>query len=246
MPTLTSCYRVLMTLLLVCLANGALAAEPTLFAPIKGNDIVALRLLAEQNPTLLTERSDQGVSPLLFAAYNERPEMVDFLRERIREPSFFEACVVGDLPAIRRFLALGTNIDQRSPDGFTPIGLAVFFRQPAVAKLLIDAGADVNAKASNTLQVAPIHAAVARSDLATLQLLLEAGANPDLTQQRLMRPIHEASAAGNLPVVAMLLFYGADVQARNEEGKLPSEFANQAGHQALGKRLAIMALDRPN
>ena len=231
--------------LLLALCGSARAAEPALFAPIKANDFAALRAQVEKDSATLAERSDQGVSPLLFAAYNERLEMVAFLRERTNDLSFFEACVVGDLPAVRRFLARGTNIDQRSPDGFTPLGLAVFFRQPALAKLLIEAGADVNAKASNTLQVAPIHAAVARSDLVTLQLLLEAGANPDLTQQRLMRPIHEASAAGNLPVVAMLLLYGADATARNEEGKLPSDFANQAGHQALGKRLTLMTAARP-
>ena len=65
-----------------------------------------------------------------------------------------------------------------------------------------------------------------------------AGANPDLSQQRLMRPVHEASAAGNLPVVAMLLLFGADPTARNEEGKTPADFARDAGHAALAARLA--------
>ena len=69
-----------------------------------------------------------------------------------------------DVAGVKRFLARGTDVDLRSPDGFTPLGLSVFFRQPDVARLLVEAGADVDAKASNTLQVAPIHAAVARSD----------------------------------------------------------------------------------
>ncbi|MFT2133970.1 hypothetical protein, partial [Stenotrophomonas maltophilia] len=34
---------------------------------------------------------------------------------------------------------------------------------------------------------------------------------------------------------------GADAKARNEEGKLASDFAYQAGHQALGDRLALIA-----
>jgi len=231
----------LFLLLLLATCGSAHATDPVLFAPIRSNDVPALLALTQKNPDSIAERSDQGVSPLLFAAYNERQEMVSILRERTNELSFFEACVVGDLTAVRRFIARGTDVNQYAPDGFTPLGLAIFFRQPTVAKLLIDAGANVDAKASNTLQVAPIHAAVARSDYATLQLLLEAGADPNVTQQRLMRPIHEASAAGNLPVVAMLLLYGADATARNEEGKLASDFAYQAGHQALGDRLALIA-----
>jgi len=233
------CSTLLPLLLAVC--GGAHATEPSLFASIRSNDVQALTTLIQEDPASTSERSDQGVSPLLFAAYNERPEMVSILLKHTRDLSFFEACVVGDLPAVRRYIARGTDIDQHAPDGFTPLGLAIFFRQPAVARLLIDAGADVDAKASNTLQVAPIHAAVARSDFATLQLLLEAGADPNLTQQRLMRPIHEASAAGSLPIVAMLLFYGADAMARNEEGKLASDFAYQAGHESLGDRLAMLA-----
>ena len=231
-------------LLLSLFVVRAHAADPALFDAIKRNDMPALQAGAEEHPDWIAQRSDAGISPLLFAAYNERPDMVAYLRGKQSELSFYEACVVGDLPTVRRYLARGVDLNKRSQDGFTPLGLSVFFRQPAVARLLIDAGAVLDAKASNTLQVAPIHAAVARSDLSTLQLLLESGASPDLTQQRLMRPLHEASAAGNMPVVAMLLLFGADPQARNEEGKTPSDFAREAGHPALAARLAAL-IDRP-
>ena len=231
-------HRCLATLLVLLLGLSRPAWADDAFAAIRADDLAALRAIVEADRGALSRRSPQGVSPLLYAAYNERPALVAFLRDELPTLDFFEACVVGDLAAVKRFLARGTDVDLRSPDGFTPLGLSVFFRQPDVARLLVEAGADVDAKASNTLQVAPIHAAVARSDLATLQLLLEAGANPDLSQQRLMRPVHEASAAGNLPVVAMLLLFGADPAARNEEGKTPADFARDAGHAALAGRLA--------
>lgn len=229
--------------MLISLAGPACAADA--FDAIRANDLAALRAIVEADRDALSRRSPQGVTPLLYAAYSERPALVAYLRDEAPALDFFEACVVGDVAGVKRFLARGTDVDLRSPDGFTPLGLSVFFRQPDVARLLVEAGADVDAKANNSLQVAPIHAAVARSDLATLQLLLEAGANPDLTQQRLMRPIHEASAAGNLPVVAMLLLFGADPVARNEEGKTPADFARDAGHAALADRLARFAAAAP-
>jgi uncharacterized protein len=213
---------------------------PQLFNLIKENDVANVRALISKNPSLLSERSKQGLSPLMYAAYTERSEIVSILRGAINSLDFFEACIVGDTPTVQRYLARGQEIDLRSADGFTPLGLAVFFRQPATARILIEAGADINAKANNSFQVAPIHAAVARTDLATLQLLLLKGANPNLTQQRMMRPLHEASAAGNLPIIAMLIMFGADVNARNEEDLSPADFANNNGHLALSKRLDLL------
>ncbi|WP_447585802.1 ankyrin repeat domain-containing protein [Pseudoxanthomonas mexicana] len=237
-----SYFRILFRIFVVCgvlLSAPANAADPALFAPIKDNNLAELTKMVGRDPALISQLSDQGVSPLLFAVYNERYEMANLLRAKTVKLSIFEACVMGDTGSVKRFITLGGDINRRSSDGFTPLGLSVFFRQPSIAKLLIDAGADVDAKATNSLQVAPIHAAVARSDLATLQLLLEAGANPNLTQQRLMRPLHEAAAAGNLPAVAMLLLFGADPKARNEEGKDASDFARQAGHPAIADRISV-------
>jgi ankyrin repeat protein len=226
---------------LACVGGHAVAGDTAVFEAIRKNDIAGLRALVETDRAKAQQRSEQGISPLIFAAYNERPQMVDYLKGKLTSLDFHEACVVGDIPTVKRFLARGVDVELRSPDGFTPLGLSVFFHQPAVAKLLVEAGADVNAKASNTLQVAPIHAAVARSDFSTLQLLLEAGADPDLTQQRLLRPIHEASAAGSLPAVAMLLMFGADPAARNEEGKTAGDFAREAGHLRIASHLDAVA-----
>jgi ankyrin repeat protein len=226
------------TLLALSSFSPVQASEPSkIFELIKAGDQQQFLALLKNDSSALDVRNEQGISPLLYAAYLERSAMVDALRAQNPTLDFYEACVVGDLKRVQQLLARGQDVDVRSPDGFTPLGLSIFFKQPEVARILIDAGAALDAKASNTLQVAPIHAAVARSDLASLQLLLTHGADPDLTQQRLMRPIHEAAAAGNLPIVAMLLMFGADPQARNEERKTAADFARELGHLAIAERL---------
>lgn len=234
---------VLLCVFLMFASFASRAAEPgsDLFAAIKQNDMPRLRALVAGDPTVLATRNAQGLSPLMFAAYYERPEMVAFLHGKDTDLDFYEACVSGDKTAVKRFLALGQDIEQRHSDGFTALGLSVFFKQPEIARLLIDAGANVDAQATNTLRVAPIHAAVARSDLATLQLLLLKGADPNLAQQRLMRPLHEAAAAGNLPIVAMLLMFGADPTTRNEEGKTAADFAREKGNSEIADRLDALS-----
>jgi ankyrin repeat protein len=234
-----------LVLAFICiLAPNAMATTPhfrDIESLIKKKDLAALRAALQSQPELASTRSESGLTPLTLAAYLEQPDMVRAIRERkaaTQALDFFEACIVGDIDSIRRELARGQDIDQRSPDGFTPLGLAIFFRQPETARLLMDAGANLDKKAANTVQVGPIHAAVARSDLHTLQTLLLRGADANATQQRLMRPIHEAAAAGNLPIVAMLLLFGADIAARNEDGKTAVDFARDAGHLDLANRLA--------
>jgi len=38
-------------------------------------------------------------------------------------------------------------LDRQSPDGYPPVGLAIFFHHPEIARFLIEQGADVSAHA---------------------------------------------------------------------------------------------------
>jgi uncharacterized protein len=232
----------------VCLLGSmGCAAAPvdgptgTVFDAIRAGQLPRLQQIISAQPEVLTERNAQGATALMFAAYLERAELVGALRAAKKELDFFEACIAGDLPLLRAHLARGQEVNLRSPDGFTPLGLAIFFGRPDAARLLLDAGADVNTASSNALRVAPVHAAVARSDLATLSTLLLRGADPNRPQQQLLRPLHEAAAANNLPAVAMLLMFGADITARSEEGKSAADLARLRGHRDLAQRLEFVA-----
>jgi uncharacterized protein len=233
----TAFALILFALALLPSVSHAEESPTAIFRAIQANDLKALDAAIADSADALSSRSESGATPLLFATYLERETMVRRLQAAKPKLDFFEACVVGDLKTLRQALARGQSVNARSPDGFTALGLAVFFRQPTAARLLIDAGADLNAKAGNSLQVAPIHAAVARADIATLGLLLERGADPDLTQQKRMRPIHDAAASGNLAATAMLLMFGANAEAKSEDGNSPADLAQAKGHLDLARQL---------
>lgn len=212
-----------------------------LFGAIRDRNLARVTELIASDPAVLSRRNAQGISPLSWAAYLELPVMVEALRARRGTPDFHEACIVGDDAVVRAALAGGQDVDAPAPDGFVPLGLAVFFRQGAIARLLIDAGADVNARAANAQQVAPVHAAVARNDLAMLELLLLQGADPDAPQARGFRPLHGAALGGHTAAVALLLMFGADVAAATEEGQRAADLARRSGHTALAERLALIS-----
>lgn len=94
---------------------------------------------------------------------------------------FFEACVAGDSTALRELLAasgtLATAADERRPHaGWTGLHSAAFAGHAGVVRLLLDHGADPNAREAGDNTTA-LHWAVARGDLDTVRALLDAGAD---------------------------------------------------------------------
>lgn len=164
----------------------------------------------EANPALAESPTRMGVSMLMLALYYEVPEVAAAIRARLSELSYFEAAAMGELNQVRTAVeAAPSMVNAFAPDGFTVLGLAIFFRQPALARYLILNGADVNLPAANARKVAPIHAACARQDLDTLKLLLDHSANPDLEQEGGFTALKAARQIGNKSMEKLLLNAGA-------------------------------------
>lgn len=103
----------------------------------------------------------------------------------VDEPTvdIWTAAEEGDIDAIRQHVISGTDINETyiwfgNPcSGGTPLHVAVLAGQMEAAKLLLEQGANINAKADDEHGGTPLHwaAATGRKDLATL--LIDAGAN---------------------------------------------------------------------
>jgi len=204
---------------------------------ITARDATAAVALVDTDPTLLARRSAAGLSPLSLAAYTGQPDLVAALQARHGTPDFFDSLVVGDAAAVERHLAAGQDVEQRAPDGFTPLGLAAFFRHGELVRRLLDAGADVDARSDNPQRVAALHAALARRDAALVQTLLARGATVDLTQQQGITALHAAAAAGRDDLVQLLLDAGADPKRCDDDGRDAAGHASQHGHAALAEAL---------
>jgi ankyrin repeat protein len=177
---------------------------------IEKRDVALAMELLRGDSTQASAPTRLGVTMLMLALYYELPEVAAAIRTHRDTISFFEAASMGELDTVADTIETDLQmVNAYAPDGFTVLGLAIFFRQPAVARLLIDAGADVSLPANNARKVAPIHAACARQDLDTLRLLLERGANPDARQEGGASPLSEAIRAGNSELEALLRSAGA-------------------------------------
>jgi uncharacterized protein len=200
---------------------------------IRKGDADAIERLLGANPELVSVM-EENVSPLLFALYHGKRELAHLLLDRGAPLSFAEACALGERERLEGLLAADpTSLESRSPDGFPPLGLAVFFGQPEIARLLIERGADVGAAADNALRVAPVHAAAAACDRDTMRLLLAHGADPNARQQMDYTPLHGAASRGDIEMAKLLLDAGADPDARGSDGMTPVEIARKYDQAAF-------------
>ena len=206
-----------------------------LFDAIRRGDAGAVNALVDRDPTLASARSN-GTSAVLTALYHGQNEIARQLVDRGASLDFPEACALGDAGRVEKLLAANPSLlDTKSPDGFPPLGLAIFFRQPAVARLLIARGADVNAVADNAQRVAPVHAAAAVRDVETMKLLLERGADPNAVQQMDVTPLHGAASRGDVEMARLLLAHGARADATMTDGTSVSALAAKYNQPAFAE-----------
>jgi ankyrin repeat protein len=209
-----------------------------LFEAIRTNDAAAVAALLDGDRSLIGARQN-GVTPILFAVYNGHAELARLFLDRGAVLTFGEACALGDASlALRMLDGDPALLDAYSEDGFPSLGLAIFFRQPELTRTLIERGADVNAAARNAFRVAPVHAAAAVRDAATMTLLLGRGADANARQQLGYTALHTAAQHGDENIIDLLLAHGADPRAAGDDGKTPSDLAAAHGHVAIVKRLS--------
>ena len=95
-------------------------------------------------------------------------------RRASRIETFFRACAAGDIAAVREQLAEDASLVHAGHDGQTALHVAV--PHPAVVQLLLEHGADPNARQESD-NALPLHFAAGGGPLESVRLLLDAGSD---------------------------------------------------------------------
>jgi ankyrin repeat protein len=204
---------------------------------IRKGDAAKVASLLDADPSFL-QATENGITPILLAVYHGKPELARLFVERGARLSFGEACALGEMDIVKSMLAADPALlHSRTADGFPGWALAIFFRHPELARLLIEQGADVNAVAENRQRVAPAHAAVAARDYDTMRMLLERGADANARQEMDYTPLHGAAAHGDIEMAKLLLAHGADRNAKSSDGMSAADVARKRGHPDMAEWL---------
>ncbi|MXX69553.1 MAG: hypothetical protein F4Y74_11405 [Gemmatimonadales bacterium] len=158
-------------------------------------------------------------------------------QEEASSDRLLEAARDGAAEVVRALVVDGANgadVNAARGDGMTALHFAAERGHAAVARVLIDAGAAVDA-GTRIGRYAPLHLAARGGHGPVVALLLEAGADPNAaTTNSGVTALHLAAAAVNArPAVAALLDHGADPNAREgSAGQTPLMFAAAANRPA--------------
>jgi len=165
-------------------------------------------------------------------------KMAAFLIARGAKVDVLSASGLGLLDRLRAILkADPASVHFTGTDGKWPQPLiwAARRKQLAAAKLLLDAGANVNAPSPWSNSTALHHAAGA-GDIEMCTLLLNRGANVRATTEQKTTPLHSAMYRNeNAPVVKLLLDRGADPNTKGPTSchRTPLDVARSCGHDDL-------------
>lgn len=183
------------------------------------------------DPSLVHVR-ENGLSPILIAAYHRQPEIASFLADKTILLTIFEASATGKINHVIRLLARDPQlVNAYAEDGFMPLGLASFFGHYDTAEYLAIAGAPINSPSRNELKAAAIHSAAAGGYYKIVKMLLDHGAEPNVREQGGFTPLHAAAQNGDVETIRALLLGGADLTLKSEDGKTALDIAMDAGHE---------------
>jgi cytohesin len=196
-----------------------------------------------------------GYTPLIHAVQADSADQVRKLLadgadigggDSIRGTALHHAAVAGQAAIAQILLDAGASVDARDTAGTTPlIRLAVHADRPARFDSHAEATAYVLAQLSDGLPAQPGVHPLHEAHLATADLLLNAGADPNLIAEDGYSALHHAATNGALPLIDRLLAGGASAGQQNGIGYAPLHAACDAS-QAGAVRLLLAAGADPN
>jgi len=135
-------------------------------------------------------------------------------------PLLHVAVSLGRKDCVETLVYYGADTNEVDSYGLTPLHHAASNCFDDIAKVLLENGADVNARERDTNCTASC-AAATRGDLRLLQVLVENSANINLAERSGMTPLHWACQLGNEPMVKYLLENNADLNVRDNSNSTP-------------------------
>lgn len=201
---------------------------------IKSGDIDDVRRLIADDSSLVSARTDNGVSAVLIGMYHGHPEISRLLIDQGARLDIFSAAGTGEIDTVRELLEKEPSlINEVAPDGFHPLGLACFFGHSEIVEYLLSRSAAVNSASQNARRVMPLHSAVASGNLEIAKMLLEQGADVNAVQSGGFTPLHAAAHNGQAEMVELLLSCGASRDMVTDDGRQAADFAAEEGHSEV-------------
>jgi ankyrin repeat protein len=183
---------------------------------------------------------------LVSAHVGSEHEELPFVELDVPVPPIVTAAEMGDVDSVASLLSGGANVSEENSIGWTALMKAAYYGRTAVARMLLEAGADAGAATTFETLDTPLILAASQGRTAVVRLLLS-----DARGRRSVGVVDAsgcnallwAALGGHADVIDALLGAGADPNAELRGGKRPLAAAAARGHVAALKRLLAGSAD---
>ena len=215
-----------------------------LFTAIQAQDLPQVRALLRKDPSLASAHDEKGRSAVSaafsvqrkegFLPRNENP-ILDAILALHPPLNPLETCMAGDVkPLIAADAAFVRTVFK---NGWTPLHAAAFAGNLPAARLLVDAGAALDARAKNQFENTPLQVSMLTRSHEVALLLLSRGADVNAVQAEGVTALHEAAQSGDVEMIRALLAAGADARIVSKQFGTAREMAVKAGHDEAARLL---------
>ncbi|CBJ25691.1 similar to ankyrin 2,3/unc44 [Ectocarpus siliculosus] len=142
----------------------------------------------------------------------------------------------GHANILKAFLETGTEVVAADGNGWTALhgaasGIPSLDNRGTI-RVLLEAGVNVNAKATCRSLYTPLHLTVDYrvASVGMVGALLEGGADVNARAERDQTPLHVAGGRSNVAAVELLLRCGVDEKLTNDDGDTPADVIGAADH----------------
>ena len=187
------------------------------FSPEATQEIDALRDFRMLETFLAAERKETAIQEL---------DKRGIFRSR---DNFLRALENGDIELIDLFARANFNIHLIDDNGTPPLLLALRKGYTIIAKILLNAGADVNEK--DKLGLTPLMLACGKSTVGykdVAETLIKKGAHINVRDALGYTPLLLALSGGTIDIAELLIHKGADINARTRKGETPLSLVQNA------------------
>ena len=200
--------------------------------------IVLPALLTTAVGAQIHDAAQAGDRDLVFELVAKDPTMLE-IRDEIGASPLWYAASLGHVELARELVAAGAEVTVATRDGLTPLHWAAVRGFYDVCLLMLDNGADVNARSvvqANT----PLHEVWNNGGQPRIaELLISRGAQLDAVEKWYgMSPLHYAANKGLTELAAVLIEAGSDLTLEDRWGRTPADHASNAATRALFAELA--------
>jgi ankyrin repeat protein len=188
---------------------------PLSYAAAAGHEAVVKMILA-QGSNSANQEDNERRSPLSYASESGNETVVKMLVARARNDA---------------------ELNAADYHGRTPLWWAITGGYCNIVKLLLDYGADIDARSHREEGQTPLIHAIELHQEAITKLLLENGANIESRGDRGRTPLMDAARVGTKATVELLLENGAYIESKSSRGRTPLAYAAKWGREAVVRLL---------